>query len=397
MDAAPESRQDRTPGRRESIAAGAWLAWVIVWLTWAPFALRDTPGPVAVPNATVFDVVGNLLLFAPPAILATTLTRARAPRRWLIRTAAGALVASSIIEFGQLLLTGRIASPLDVTLNATGAVLAAWLALLVLRTRFGARPLLGLVMLAVSLALASHLVLASRLVSQVLQLADWDSRYQVVAGDEVNGDRVFVGLVLEPTICAGAGSGERCARPGATPNERRELVEAAIGAQRVVLSARVVSSIRAQSGPARIVSFSRDAAARNATLAQDSMHLVARIRTPLSGGNGARYEFVLPDAIHPGDTTTVTASFDRGRIHLLADGARRREFIFEFGLLDAWVVTRPLDRITPGRLRLARLSTVLLLCGPVVWLAAVVVDSRRQLGRGNAGAAAGAPGVARVP
>ena len=308
-----------------------------------------------------------------------------------------ALVASSIIEIGQLHLAGRVASLLDVALNASGAVLTAWCAAVLQRKGLSGRLLVGLMIPAVAFVLVAHLIFARQLARQTLRLAAWDPRYEIVAGDEVDGGRAYAGVVLDARVCAGGATGLRCAGPAATLDERRALVDAAIAAQRIVLSARVVSSSPTQSGPARIVSFSRDASARNATLAQEWAHLVARIRTPLAGRNGYRYEFLLPEAVQVGDTTVVTAHFDGGRVSLSAMGTRRRATTFTFGLLDAWVLTRSLDRITPARLWRARLSTVLLACGPVIWLAAAVAARRRRRNLANRNAAMGARGVAETP
>ncbi|HET6391670.1 MAG TPA: VanZ family protein [Blastococcus sp.] len=72
-------------------------------------------------TATVLQLVGNLLLLAPLAVLAVLRWPAlRAPGRLVL--ASGATAAA--IELLQWLLPlGRVVSPLDALLNATGAVL----------------------------------------------------------------------------------------------------------------------------------------------------------------------------------------------------------------------------------------------------------------------------------
>ena len=73
-------------------------------------------------TTTVLQLVGNLLLLAPLAVLAVLRWPAlRAPGRLVL--AAGATAAA--IELLQWLLPlGRVVSPVDAMLNATGAVLA---------------------------------------------------------------------------------------------------------------------------------------------------------------------------------------------------------------------------------------------------------------------------------
>jgi glycopeptide antibiotics resistance protein len=85
---------------------------------------------------TVLQLGGNLALFAVPAALAVVLWPALArPARLM----AAALAAGSSIEVLQWLLPlGRVVSPLDAVLNATGAVLAGLIAAR-LRDRFAAR------------------------------------------------------------------------------------------------------------------------------------------------------------------------------------------------------------------------------------------------------------------
>jgi hypothetical protein len=75
--------------------------------------------------ATLLQWVGNLALLAVPAAFAAL--------RWPALTAPGAawavaLTAAGSIEVTQWLLPlGRVVSPVDAVLNATGAVVAVWL------------------------------------------------------------------------------------------------------------------------------------------------------------------------------------------------------------------------------------------------------------------------------
>lgn len=61
------------------------------------------------------------------------------------------------------------------------------------------------------------------------------------------------------------------------------------------LSTTVATTDTAQTGPARIISLSSDGSHRNFTLAQQGTHLVFRLRTPITGENGAYPELVVPN------------------------------------------------------------------------------------------------------
>lgn len=74
-----------------------------------------------------------------------------------------------------------------------------------------------------------------------------------------------------------------------------------------------------QSGPARIVTFSRDTGARNFTLGQDGDKLVFRLRTPRTGGNGTDPQVTLC-AVKPGRTYHVIVSYAKGQMYCFVDG-----------------------------------------------------------------------------
>ena len=75
-----------------------------------------------------------------------------------------------------------------------------------------------------------------------------------------------------------------------------------------------------QSGPARIVSFSKDATNRNFTLGQEGNRFAVRIRTPRTGANGLRGEFSFA-TIDAGKPTHVIVSYFPGNVYCYVDGA----------------------------------------------------------------------------
>ncbi len=130
-----------TPSRRALDAGLALAAAVVVALTllpdgrgwsWgAPLSELHWYATGLDSTATVLQLVGNLLLLAPLAVLAVLRWPAlRAPGRLVL--AAGA-TAGAIELLQWLLPLGRVVSPVDALLNATGAVVAG-LAVAGLRT-----------------------------------------------------------------------------------------------------------------------------------------------------------------------------------------------------------------------------------------------------------------------
>jgi hypothetical protein len=77
-----------------------------------------------------------------------------------------------------------------------------------------------------------------------------------------------------------------------------------------------------QTGPARIVSLSADPDRRNFTLAQDGSNLVFRLRTPLTGTNGSRPEFIVPGVFATRATRDMAITYDGLNLLAYVDGVR---------------------------------------------------------------------------
>lgn len=75
-----------------------------------------------------------------------------------------------------------------------------------------------------------------------------------------------------------------------------------------------------QGGPARIVSLSKDPEHRNFTLAQLGAMLNFRVRTPLTGLNGAKIELISCPILTVAKPQFVVASFHRGESKLFYNG-----------------------------------------------------------------------------
>ncbi|MFZ1504402.1 MAG: VanZ family protein [Nitrospira sp.] len=81
----------------------------------------------------------------------------------------------------------------------------------------------------------------------------------------------------------------------------------------------------AQTGPARIVSFSKNTDVRNFTLGQQSKDVVFRLRTPISGYNGANPALSTSDAPLTRATQHIVATYREGMERLYVDGIARAQ------------------------------------------------------------------------
>lgn len=84
-----------------------------------------------------------------------------------------------------------------------------------------------------------------------------------------------------------------------------------------------------QTGPGRIVSFSKHTDARNFTLGQQHKEVVFRLRTPISGLNGTRPALVTSDAPLTQATQHLVATYREGLERLYVDGIERTRVFLE--------------------------------------------------------------------
>jgi hypothetical protein len=98
-----------------------------------------------------------------------------------------------------------------------------------------------------------------------------------------------------------------------------ELGEQLTASGELTLEAVITTRSGDQSGPARIVSLSKDSGSRNFTLGQQNENLVLRLRTPKTGSNGTRPSAEL-FAIRPGEATHLVVTYRDGVLTAYRDG-----------------------------------------------------------------------------
>jgi glycopeptide antibiotics resistance protein len=368
--------------KREAWVLAAWLLSLVLWVTWMPFIGREAASHTIWRISTnPLEVLGNVGLFAPMAMLVAMATRGPVRRRLMVAVAAVA-VASAAVELVQLRIIRRTPAVEDWVLNTSGGVLGAWLGATVPDR---VRPLLARVVPAVLLTAGVVYVMGASLdVREKIALSEWRPGFQVVSGNEVGGQREYRGAVTSAVMCAGRGEDPVCVEPGAAPADRRAMVRQATASQRVTVAAEVLSRTDRQTGPARIVTFSRDPLERNLTLGQQERDLVLRFRSALTGVNGARPQIRLTDAVPTGVPVAVSAEYDRGAVVLRTDdGEDQRRGAVSAGVLQGWFLQQPrplfgtpLWEVDVRAARVAAAATALVMLTPLGYLAARAGGSR---------------------
>lgn len=290
------------------------------------------------------EIVGNLLLFAPLAFFLARYVAVRYEgRRSLIVLGLALVGACLFVEAGQIAIRGRLVSPYDLLLNLSGAGVGLWAGYRSIRdhrlTRMVNTAAIAGVLAVIYAGLVGFLSLQVPPAAGGLEIRDWKEDHEVVVGDEVGGNRGYVGEIATARICAPDAGGIICVSEGADAESRSALVQAAQTSQSVRLEARIRAASSRQYGPTRIITFSAGPGERNATLGQSGNDLVLRLRTPLSGPNGTKFEFRLADAIPVGEWVPVEADYREGRIRLSV-GSGAAEISREFRLTPTWTWTR---------------------------------------------------------
>ncbi len=86
-----------------------------------------------------------------------------------------------------------------------------------------------------------------------------------------------------------------------------------------------------QSGPARIISLSSDSLRRNFTIGQDKKDLALRLRTPITGQNGADIKLFVPEVFADTNPHRILVTYFQGKLQVYVDKA---ENIYSFNLLE---------------------------------------------------------------
>jgi VanZ family protein len=298
----------------------------ILIVTTVPAEFREASGWQLDPEW--LDFFQNIALFAPLGFALQ--------RKHMLVVVGTALLLSIGIEMLQIWQAARFPSPWDVFSNVLGAVGGALVGrrCVIDPARI---PVQRWAVVACSM-LAASLLFFWQLPTQSSVIAGWDEDFHLILGNESTGDRPWRGTVARVSIwsralpmddlrnvwtmhAAGPESGllyasspARSMTGGAAfhlpQNIARQVTRhiAASGAFTVALEVR--SDATMQTGPARIITLSRDTQARNFDLGQEQDHIAFRVRNAVSGPNGEDARAETKSVVKAGNAMRIVATYD---------------------------------------------------------------------------------------
>lgn len=353
----------------------------------------------------------NIVLFMPWGFAVAGLLLQRGISRLpatLLATAIG-LLTSTVVEFLQLSLAYRAASLADIIANTVGTALGA-----MSYAAFGQALLQHAAALSERLIRRVawwHLLAAGAIYALLLAfffgsysrtaatLDNWDSSFFLTLGNEVGGERAWLGEIQHLEIadrgvsareascllddaCTTDIFGEHLVaayafdarqRTDTSPNQptliwqdtglrpdseqparfteeawlqsaepAAALIERLSAASEFSLVLALQSASERQFGPARVVSLSNGPFQRNLTVGQQGADLIVRLRTPFSNLNGTQPEFVMADVFADTTPHRLVLSFQDRTLRLYVDNVDR---VFQISLPAAMLFhyLRPVD------------------------------------------------------
>lgn len=297
------------------------------------------------------DIVNNVLLYMPLGIALGGSS--------VLRALLFGLCLSTSAEVLQIGYVDRIPSFGDIGCNTCGAVIGYLAATIYFRsTGHDLKSLrVGRLAAAVAMVIAVSGTVALVYHRTRSDFSNWNPAFHLAVGNELTGDRPWDGTVsalqIYPFAMASAQISDLAVRaaavPGAgRPSEQSELpdggllpaVDLAAAHRQAILSQQqelglynalvsrnqltLLVAMRPgnleQIGPARVITYSKDASERNFTLGQIHNTLTFRLRTPNSGANGTGSALYSGPVLSSSRTSFVAAVYDGHISRLYVDG-----------------------------------------------------------------------------
>jgi hypothetical protein len=290
------------------------------------------------------DFINNILMYIPLGIALSGSS--------LLRTFLFGFFLSTTAETLQLGYVDRIPSGFDIASNTLGALVGYLVAMVWLRAT-GVDPK----SLRIPRPLAASAILIA--IFGIVLLVDhptksdfsnWSPTFHLAIGNELTGDRPWVGTISEfqiypfamapsqiDDLARQAAHADNTALPsgGLMPpansetryghsllssDEELRFHDALVSQNQLTLLVFMQTNNLDQRGPARIITYSGDTGDRNFTLGQIHDTLTFRLRTPASGSNGTNPALYSKPVLSLNRTAFVAAVYD-GRIsRLYVDG-----------------------------------------------------------------------------
>jgi hypothetical protein len=317
---------------------------VIVAATMIPVGLRHPSLRYIDNKFEAADFLNNILMYMPLGIALSGSS--------LLRTFLFGLSLSTAAEVLQMGYVDRIPSGADIASNTCGA-LAGYLVALVWLWATGIDPKSlriprPLAAVGIPAAIFGVILLVDHPTRS--DFSNWSPSFHLALGNELTGDRPWVGTISEFQIypfamapsqiddlarqaahadntafpsgglIPPANSQARYGRSLLSSDEELSFHDALVRQNQLTLLVSMRTNNLEQSGPARIITYSQDRDNRNFTLAQIHDTLTFRLRTLASGANGANPALYSGPVLSLNRTAFVAAVYD-GRIsRLYVDG-----------------------------------------------------------------------------
>jgi hypothetical protein len=324
---------------------------LIIATTMIPLGFRRPSASYIDYTFSSADFINNLILYVP---LGVALVRFSLPRACLL-----GFSMATCAELLQLGYVDRTPSPFDIASNTCGVFIGYLAALFFIRTKGRALKSLDLprwITACVAIPIAAFGVAMLVHNRPISDFSNWDPSFDLAIGNELTGDRPWMGTISEMAIYSFAmtpssineifysaaraaavnapskaraftlnlpqDSPKRHGGPLLSSSEKLELYRRLVEANELTILVWMRPNNLEQKGPARIVTYSRDSLNRNFTLGQIQNTLTFRLRTPASGANGTSPALYSGPVIVPNRAAFVAAVYDGKIATLYVDGKR---------------------------------------------------------------------------
>lgn len=306
------------------------------------------------------DIILNLLLFIPFGfgLCGCLKTRNINYKKSLFLVAIASLLFSLIVEFLQFFLPGRTSTPIDLLTNTLsgvsgGFIYQYWGQLILSQFNLFLNQIKRLISIPSLTLLFLFYFIVTLLLSLPLQntsylwsLQNWNTDFPLILGNELTGDRPWNGEIeqfcLINKIASNADikqvftSENPCNifsnQQGivfddnpiySSPISITQLNQKVSQTSELILAVKLSTANLNQTGPARILSISKDLFQRNLTLGQWRSHLSIRIRNTVTGKNGNQPELIIPNVFSDLKKHTVLLIYNPFNILVFVDNIRQ--------------------------------------------------------------------------
>ena len=335
-------------------------------------------------NGALYDYIGNLILFIPLGFSMFGCLIHKNNKHFIRSVLIVIVACSSLsmsIEIIQKLLPSRFSTFSDWILNTISGSLGILFFVLFGKsaiqtlTRIVLWPTritvhLGIKLLILLLYLPTTLFI-SALIKPDSSFDNWNTQYHLMFGNEFNGARHWYGQIHCVDIYNRVFLNQNITeKPTFSLNEKdlahqckifewmgddnsrvfsnsdteiittkgkwlcstmpiASIIEQIQSTGRLYLKIDFTSHSANQTGPARIISISKNPLERNFTVGQDDSSLIIRMRTPFTGNNGSDPELVIPNVVKPNQRITLEVIFDGTCLYAVINGKhspRRLDF-----------------------------------------------------------------------